>query len=60
MGDKQSGEQEVRKIQTTGQDGDGCMITLPKELVENLGWRKAQKVTMEPYGQGLIVRDWQA
>jgi bifunctional DNA-binding transcriptional regulator/antitoxin component of YhaV-PrlF toxin-antitoxin module len=34
------------------------MITLPKELVEKLGWREHQKVTVHAYGKKLIIKDW--
>lgn len=58
MGTKKVTETEVRKMQTTGRDGESYMITLPKELVEELGWRKGQKVTVHKYGKKLIVQDW--
>ncbi|HET8708888.1 MAG TPA: AbrB/MazE/SpoVT family DNA-binding domain-containing protein [Candidatus Saccharimonadales bacterium] len=59
MGTTEQGEENIRKIQTTGEDGGSYMITLPKELVEKLGWRKNQKVTVHRYGQKLIIEDWQ-
>ena len=60
MGTKKVSETEVRKLQTTGEEGQSYMITLPKELVEALGWRKNQKLTVHKYGKKLIVQDWQA
>lgn len=34
------------------------MITLPKELVEKLGWRKGQKLTIQKYKNELTIKDW--
>lgn len=58
MGTRKVSETEVRKLQKTGREGESYAITLPKELVESLGWRKGQKVTVHKYGKKLIVQDW--
>lgn len=60
MGTTEQGEEEIRKIQTTGENGGSYMITLPKELVEQLGWRKDQKVSVHKRGQELIIKDYEA
>lgn len=59
MGTVEQGEEHIRKIQTTGEDGGSYMITLPRELVEKQGWRKGQKVTVHAYGKKLIIEDWE-
>lgn len=59
MGTTEQGNEEVRKLQTTGEDGQSYYVTLPKELVEKLGWRKGQKITVHSRGQELIIKDWQ-
>jgi antitoxin component of MazEF toxin-antitoxin module len=59
MATSEAGKENIRKIQTTGEDGGSYMITLPKELVEELGWREHQKVTVHAYGKKLIIEDWQ-
>ncbi|HEX7368229.1 MAG TPA: AbrB/MazE/SpoVT family DNA-binding domain-containing protein [Candidatus Saccharimonadales bacterium] len=59
MGTTKQGDEEIRKLQTTGEDGESYMITLPKELVKKLGWREGQKLTVHAYGQELIIKDWQ-
>jgi hypothetical protein len=59
MARKELGEENIRKIERTGRDGQSYMITLPKELVERLGWREHQKVTVHEYDQKLIIEDWQ-
>lgn len=40
MGDKQEGNENMRKLQVTGEVGESYMITLPKALVRKLGWRE--------------------
>jgi antitoxin component of MazEF toxin-antitoxin module len=41
-----------------GQNSNSYMVTLPKELVEKLGWHEHQKVTVHAYGKKLIIKDW--
>lgn len=59
MGTRKLSETEVRKLQKTGEDGESFAITLPKELVDQLGWRKGQKLSVHKYGKKLIVQDWE-
>jgi antitoxin component of MazEF toxin-antitoxin module len=59
MGTSEAGKENIRKIQITGEDGGSYMVTLPKELVEELGWREHQKVTVHAYDKKLIIEDWQ-
>ena len=58
MGDTQEGNENVRKLQVTGAGGESYMITLPKGLVKQLGWREGQKLTVHARGQELIIKDW--
>lgn len=51
MGTKKVREMEMRKLQATGRDGESYMITLPKELVLELKWRKGQKLTVTKEGK---------
>lgn len=60
MARNELGEEHIRKLQTTGEDGQSYMVTLPKELVKKLGWREHQKLTVHAYGKELIIKDWQA
>ena len=59
MGDVKAGDENIRKIQKTGNDSSSYMLTLPKELVKNLGWREHQKVVVEQAGDVLVIKDWQ-
>lgn len=58
MARNELGKEHIRKLQRTGEDGGSYMITLPKELVQKLGWREHQKVTIHAYGKKLIIKDW--
>ena len=46
----------VRKITKTGKYT--YYVTIPKALIEELGWRERQKVVVERDGKTLVVRDW--
>jgi len=37
----------------------GYPVTLPKELIQELGWQKKQKVIVEKHGKTLVIRDWE-
>lgn len=58
MGTKATNQSNMRKLQATGQDGESYAITLPKELVLELKWRKGQKLSVTKAGRKLIVQDW--
>ena len=49
-------EKSTRKIFKSG--GSSYAITLPKELIKDLGWKNKQKVVVKKYGKGLIIKDW--
>ena len=34
-------------------------VTLPRADVEELGWRKGQRVTVKRVGQTIVIEDWQ-
>lgn len=59
MARNELGGENIRKLQRTGENGESLMMTIPKELVEQLGWREHQKVTVHIYDKKLIVEDWQ-
>jgi len=35
-----------------------AIVSLPKEFLRKLGWRKGQKVEVSAKGKKLIVKDW--
>ena len=46
----------VRKLTVLGRGS--LAVTLPKELVTELGWREKQKVVVKKAHGGLLIKDW--
>jgi len=46
----------TRKITKTGTYT--YYVTIPREYIEELGWRKKQKVSIKLSGKKLIIKDW--
>lgn len=55
MANRDSEEREVRKL---GKSGDSVGLTVPIELLRDLGWRVKQKVTVRKWGNKLLISDW--
>ncbi len=51
-----SKQEDIRKIGKVG--GYSYSITIPKALIQNLGWREHQKVVVTQEGDALVIRDW--
>jgi antitoxin component of MazEF toxin-antitoxin module len=51
-------EKNVRKLTRMGREGSSLGLTIPKELVGELGWRERQKVVVKNSGKKLIIEDW--
>ncbi len=49
-------DKNVRKITRVGKTS--LAVTLPKELVKDLGWREKQKVVVKRVRGGLLIKDW--
>ncbi len=49
-------DKNVRKLTKLG--GKSIAVTLPIELVRELGWREKQKVVVKRIRGGLEIRDW--
>ena len=49
-------KKEVRKLTKTGRSS--LYVVLPKEFLEDLGWREHQKLVVERSRGGLFIRDW--
>ena len=56
MGRRKITENAIRKLSKTG--GGSITVTVPIELIRELGWREKQKVVVKKRGNGLIVTDW--
>ncbi|MCK5708606.1 MAG: AbrB/MazE/SpoVT family DNA-binding domain-containing protein [Candidatus Aureabacteria bacterium] len=46
----------IRKITKTG--NYTYYITIPREYIKELGWRKKQKVVVKLEGKRIIIEDW--
>ena len=47
---------EIRKLTKIG--GKSIGLTLPIDLVRELGWREKQKVTVKRVRGGVMIKDW--
>jgi antitoxin component of MazEF toxin-antitoxin module len=55
MPNRSQKERAVRQLQKSN---GTYYVTLPKEVVGELGWQERQKVTVRKYGKKLIIEDW--
>ena len=58
MGRRTLENRHLRNLQKTA-GGSSYMITLPIDLVRELGWKSRQKLVVKKYGEGLLIKDWQ-
>lgn len=64
MADKKESEKNIRKLMRMGKAGASVGLTLPIEMVKDLGWKEHQKVVVKlkrPTGGGypeIIIKDW--
>ena len=56
MGLQKFKNQNVRKISKLGKVS--LAVTLPKNLVIQLGWKEKQKVVVKRAHGGLLIKDW--
>jgi len=49
-------EKNIRKITKVGQGS--FAVTIPIEIMGELGWREKQKVTVRRSGKKVIIEDW--
>jgi len=57
MGAKKSGEQSVRVISKN--NSGTYQISLPIDLIRQLGWQQHQKIVVKKRGNSLIIVDWE-
>lgn len=38
--------------------GDSYALTLPIDIIRELGWREKQKVVVKKRGKGIVIVDW--
>lgn len=56
MANRKGDERGVRKLKKIGAGSIG--MTLPIDMVRDLGWREKQKVVVTRVRGGLLIRDW--
>ncbi len=47
-----------RSIRKIFKSGNSYAITLPVELVKELGWKETQKLVVKKRGNRLVISDW--
>lgn len=50
-------ERNVRKLTTVGKES--YAVTIPIEIIRELGWRERQKLVVTRDGEGLRIVDWE-
>ena len=60
MPTKKLADKNTRKLTRMGRAGSSMGITLPKEMIADLGWKERQKVTVKRVKGGLMVRDFRS
>lgn len=55
MANAKAGKKGVRKLTKLGKKS--VAVTLPIEMVKELGWREKEKVTVKKKGGALVVRN---
>jgi len=56
MANKRSDEKNIRKLTKIGRGSIG--LTLPIEIVRELGWRERQRVVVKKINGSIVIRDW--
>jgi len=47
-----------RSVRKIFKSGNSYALTLPVELVKELGWKETQKLVVRKRGDNLIISDW--
>ena len=47
-----------RSIRKIFKSGNSYALTLPVELVKELGWKETQKLVVKKRGNSLVISDW--
>ncbi|HNR81275.1 MAG TPA: AbrB/MazE/SpoVT family DNA-binding domain-containing protein [Candidatus Pacearchaeota archaeon] len=54
---RKADERNIRKLTRLGKLS--IAVTIPRDLVVELGWREGQKVVAKKRGRGVFIEDWQ-
>ena len=47
----------IRNLQKTA-GGSTYIVSLPIEVIRELGWKAKQKLEVKKYGDGILIKDW--
>ena len=47
----------IRKLTVTGK-GQSYYVTLPKDIIKDLNWRKGEKKIVSQAGKKIVIEDW--
>ena len=56
--DKKTPKNNIRKLTRLGKFS--LVITLPKDILDELGWKEKQKLVATKRGKGILITDWSA
>jgi len=48
-------DNNIRKIYS---HGNSLGVTIPREILDELRWRKGQKIVLKKRGKGILISDW--
>ena len=48
---------DIRKLSVIGQSRT-YYLTLPKGVIDELSWRKGQKLQVQLKGKAILIKDW--
>ena len=51
-------DKNIRKLMRMGREGGSMGLTLPIEIVKELGWKERQKVVVKLKGKEITIKDW--
>jgi len=54
---RKTSQTNIRKLMHTGRVS--IAVTIPKEILFELGWREKQRVVVKRQGKNVIISDWQ-
>ena len=55
MANKKFGERNIRKITKAG---SSLNVSIPVEILKQLGWKERQKVVVKKIRDGVQIKDW--
>jgi antitoxin component of MazEF toxin-antitoxin module len=53
---RKTSEKNTRKLVKLGKVS--LSVTIPRDLIIELGWREGQKVVAKKHGKGIAIEDW--